>query len=297
MKEIVIFGGSNVDYIAKSSKKFIPYDSNIGTLNISFGGVGRNIVENLARLGNKVVFFTALGEDAYGKQIKDELTKLGVDVISPKTSYPSSSYIAIHDENGEMVSAICDNRVIDDMSVEFLSKYNDLLSNQEYMFIDANSPQNVIDYLFDRYKNVKWWVEGVSLAKVNRFQDYLSKIFLFKANLIEAKALANSTSDDPIKVAKLLHKKGISNVIISNGLKPITVLQGDKLDLIEVSPINNVVNATGAGDALFSGIIDQFFFNHDLIKGVRFGQKLSLLTLEDEKAVTPKISLYNYDHD
>jgi pseudouridine kinase len=51
MKDILVIGGSNIDYLAKSSHPLIMEDSNIGSLKTAFGGVGRNIVENLARLG------------------------------------------------------------------------------------------------------------------------------------------------------------------------------------------------------------------------------------------------------
>ena len=62
--KIVVIGGSNVDYIAKSDSEFKLKDSNTGILNVSFGGVGRNITENLLRLKNDVTFFTSIGNDA-----------------------------------------------------------------------------------------------------------------------------------------------------------------------------------------------------------------------------------------
>ena len=102
-KTYLLIGGSNVDYIATSRDKLQKRVSNIGEVSISFGGVMRNIAENLARLGNKIDFITAIGEDANGKEMRNELIKLGINVITPKTDYPSGSYVAINDANHDMV--------------------------------------------------------------------------------------------------------------------------------------------------------------------------------------------------
>ena len=69
MPKVLVVGASNVDYVALSNNKLIRKDSNIGKLNITFGGVGRNIVENLAILEDDVSFITFLGNDGFGKEL------------------------------------------------------------------------------------------------------------------------------------------------------------------------------------------------------------------------------------
>ena len=127
-KTFLLIGGSNIDYIATSKDKLIKKVSNIGTVSISFGGVMRNIAENLARLGNKIDFLTAIGDDANGKAMRDDLESLGINVISPKSIYPSGSYVAINDSNHDMVEGICDNRIIKDINIDFINKMREELS-------------------------------------------------------------------------------------------------------------------------------------------------------------------------
>ena len=50
---ICVIGAVNVDIIASSYVRLIHQDSNPGTVKISYGGVGRNIAENLCRLNQK----------------------------------------------------------------------------------------------------------------------------------------------------------------------------------------------------------------------------------------------------
>ena len=118
-KTLLLIGGSNIDYIATSKEKLQRRVSNIGEVSVSFGGVMRNIAENLTRLGNKVDFITAIGEDANGKAMKNQLIELGVNVITPKSEYPTGSYVAINDSNHDMVDGICDNRIIKDLNSTF----------------------------------------------------------------------------------------------------------------------------------------------------------------------------------
>jgi pseudouridine kinase len=51
MAKVIVIGGANVDIKGRSSGAFIGGTSNPGDVMVSVGGVGRNIAENLARLG------------------------------------------------------------------------------------------------------------------------------------------------------------------------------------------------------------------------------------------------------
>ena len=71
----VVIGGVNIDIVGYPYSKLIPQDSNIGGVKLSLGGVGRNIAENLVRLGVDTKLISILGDDIYGKKILDEAKK------------------------------------------------------------------------------------------------------------------------------------------------------------------------------------------------------------------------------
>ena len=66
MADITVIGGINIDIEGCPRKALLPSDSNPGDISISFGGVGRNIVENGARLGADVGLISLTGEDFLG---------------------------------------------------------------------------------------------------------------------------------------------------------------------------------------------------------------------------------------
>ena len=103
-----VVGGVNVDIQGFPYQELIPADSNPGTVKISLGGVGRNIAENMARLGINVKLISAVGQDIYGKRIMDECKMNGVDLTESLylEGGSTSTYLSILDETGDMALAI-----------------------------------------------------------------------------------------------------------------------------------------------------------------------------------------------
>ncbi len=287
---IIVFGGSNVDFIAESNRKLIPEDSNPGKVRVSFGGVGRNITENLARLHDDVTFFTGLGNDTFGAQILKELSDLGVKVMYPKPKTESSSYVAIAGQDGEMKLAICDSRAIDNLTINFVIKDNVEIRERDYLIMETNLSNRMIADLFHVFPDKKWCVEAVSVEKAKKVIKFLSNIWLLKGNLIELRGLIENGQDlNAEEVCSQLISKGVKNVVISDKMNPIVFGNKDGIEKLEITPASNVINSTGAGDALFSGIIHCINLGMTLKEGVDFGHKLAEITLKSQKAVSDKI--------
>ena len=105
---IMVIGGTNVDIQGFSRSELRAHDSNPGYVGVSFGGVGKNIAENIARLDINTKFITVFGNDLYGEKIKDHLNKLDIDVSDSLIleNEETSIYLSILDSNGEMNVAI-----------------------------------------------------------------------------------------------------------------------------------------------------------------------------------------------
>lgn len=77
---VVVIGGTNIDLQGFPRKKLIMKDSNIGSVKISLGGVGRNIAENLTRLGFYTKLISIIGDDVYGNLIMEKSREIGLDL-------------------------------------------------------------------------------------------------------------------------------------------------------------------------------------------------------------------------
>jgi pseudouridine-5'-phosphate glycosidase/pseudouridine kinase len=75
--KVLIIGGSTVDTIVNPSA-LIPGTSNPGSIKQSYGGVGRNIAECLARLECSPHFISAVGDDSSGTELKKYAMQIGI---------------------------------------------------------------------------------------------------------------------------------------------------------------------------------------------------------------------------
>lgn len=288
MKDILVIGGANIDYAAISEHPLIAKDSNIGKLKFSYGGVGRNIVENLARLSDKVSFITAIGNDANGQKMKCDLRKLGVKVFSPAYQEPSSSYLAIYDNRHDMQLAVCDTEILDKMTYNDLLPFRKTIERHHNIVLEANINQEVIDRMFTDFFSHRFFVEAVSANKVVRFRKHLSKIYLYKSNILEARYLLEMDGT-PVELAEKLMKLGVQNVVLTDGSAPITIGTQGKTDRIMIQRAKEIVSSNGAGDALFAGVLHGLHQDMPLSEAVEFGKKMSYYTLASTSAVNPEI--------
>jgi pseudouridine kinase len=67
---VVAIGGSNIDIIGQPYEKLLFKNSNKSKINLSSGGVIRNIAENLSKLNSNCHLITVFGDDDFGSFFK-----------------------------------------------------------------------------------------------------------------------------------------------------------------------------------------------------------------------------------
>ena len=85
-----VVGGVNMDIGGQSYAPLIAGDSNPGRVQMSLGGVGRNIAHNMALLGLDVRLLTAFGDGLSAQRIAASCGELGID-ISQALQVPGGS--------------------------------------------------------------------------------------------------------------------------------------------------------------------------------------------------------------
>ncbi len=106
---VVVIGGANVDVRARSTSRAVPATSNPGTVTLPPGGVGRNVAENLARLGTPVQLVAAVGRDDLGDRLLAETAAAGVDVDNVVRTDAADRHLHRRPRrDGELVVAVSD---------------------------------------------------------------------------------------------------------------------------------------------------------------------------------------------
>ena len=286
MKNILIIGGSNIDYIGKSFDTIRPYDSNIGEISVSFGGVARNICENLARLGLPVTFITAIGTDMLSQILLCELEDLGVRVVIPKEKGLSTGgYIAIHNQEGDMELALCDQQIIKVISKDYLQTLHATITQCDYLIIDTNLEGEAIDYLLEKYPHKTIIMDAISINKAKKLVGKMDRIHCLKCNVLEAEAIIGKQGSKE-ELAQEFIKLHANTVIITDKEKEIFYLEAGKIGKEPVVSVaaQDIINTTGVGDAMLSGIVYGLVTDKPLSQAIDYGKKLAALTLKCPQA-------------
>ncbi len=94
---VVIIGSANIDVAGYSHESLNYADSNPGKIKFTPGGIGRNIAQNLALLGNKAWLLSAVGSELTGPDpCQTQTNQSGVYVESPDCAGENtSSYLSL----------------------------------------------------------------------------------------------------------------------------------------------------------------------------------------------------------
>ncbi len=295
-KDVTVVGGANVDIGGKPDKQLIMRDSNPGTVQTSLGGVGRNIAHNLALLGNSVRFISAIGEDAHARQILEGCRELMIDTDSclRTEEAPTSTYIYITNQKGDMEAAISDMRIAEYLTPEFIQSKMDVIHQSSLLVIDTNLPEETVHTLAKRTR-LPVFAETVSRAKAEKLRAVLPYLHAITPNALEAEILSgrkvNPDKESSVaKAADVLLARGVRQVVITLGERGAYFADGESRGFVRSIPCNPV-SVNGAGDALIAGLVTGFLKQLPLSESVRLGAAAAAFTLEATAANYPELTL------
>jgi pseudouridine kinase len=297
---ILVIGGATIDLQGRSAQKLVWHDSNPGLVQQSWGGVGRNIADNLARLGAKTQLLTAVGGDERGKDLVRSLQDLTIDTEAVLTvpDKGSATYFSIFDEKGGLVAAIADMEVFHSLTPDYILQHRRLIEEAEITVLDANLPEETLTLLLTRFADqTTYFVDPVSTHKALRLTGLLSGCHTFKPNQYEAEALSGIALDDADNLpgaAAFFRSKGVKRILISLAERGVYYADETTEGLIS-APSCPIVSVSGAGDAFFAGVCFSHLMGYSLEKSVRFGRAASALALQHAATITPAMSLENIE--
>ena len=292
---ITVIGGANIDISAKySSAVAAAGDSNQGQISTSAGGVARNIAENLARLGSAVKLITGLGDDGFSVSVR---ASLNLPLLDSSACYappntPSDSYLSLYDMKGELVSAVNQMRLVNELTPSYLQRFETQIAGAILIIADCNLPPDTIYWLAALPNRPTLFFDGVSMEKITRLQSCLDRIDGLKCNRLEAAALLNcSVRATPDQLVADLHQRGVDIVLLSLGSEGVQLGRaGQQLHFPLLKPPHTISSVAGAGDALLAGFLHGHFNGASDEAAMHFGLRAAQLSLTCTDAVHPGIA-------
>jgi pseudouridine kinase len=291
--KIFVIGGANVDISGKAEANLKLKDSNPGKISFSFGGVARNIAENLARLGQKVVFVSAFSDDLLSLTMLKHLSILKVDVsncLIVKNATPSA-YLALLNKDNDMEVAVSDTSVLSKINPKYLKPIIAKIKTDDILVIDTNLSGESLKFIFNNCKG-KIFVDPISTTKAKKIKPYFNKIYSIKPNIFESEELTNykiNKNKDVVLAANKLSSLGVNKTFISLGKMGSYGLVEGKGIFVRTGQIS-IKSATGAGDAYMAGLVVAETRKLNLLETLRYATGCSLIALASDKTVSDKIN-------
>jgi sugar/nucleoside kinase (ribokinase family) len=264
------------------------------------GGSPFNICKNLTKLGVKNHFYGAVGNDAYGEMILNQINAYKIDAEINVTDKPTS-YVKLN------------QTISSPLPIFFRSADSDILLNEQ-MIQDASSTKilhftywtlskepslSTILSLIDKAKecnaligfdpNYHPFIDDAKRDGYKTIRAIIDKVDIIKPSLDDSQRLFGLKSvDDYLQIYEELGPKLIIMTLGKDGL--IARYKGQTLKMPSIA--TDIVDSTGAGDAFWSGLYTGITNKQTIFDSLKLGLICSSMKL---KTVGADFALPRYD--
>jgi pseudouridine kinase len=286
---LVCIGGACIDRKYMCVEQARPGTSNPARASRSFGGVARNVAENLARLGVPVSLLSVVGDDENGAALLQHAENSGIDtsLIFRDGGKVTSEYTAIVDPQGELVLGVADMRAVESITEAQIARHWPTIERAGRLFVDCNVSAQVLAFCIEccRAGTVQLTVDAVSEVKVRKLPQRLDGVALLFLNEGEGAAYLGAPAR-----ASSVRERGARSVVLTRGARGV-VVAGDVETEVSAPPAR-CIDPTGAGDALVATTLYRLLQGDKLVDAVRIGTLGAALTVESNASVHPDLSAW-----
>jgi len=261
--KIAVVGSSFLDFKGYPEGEFNLKKNNYGVVDVAFGGVGRNIAENLGKLSVPASFISTIDNNSFGVNLKEQLEESGIDTtyLLPINSGGMGRWISLIEKNGNLISAL--TQVPDITHLEkYIEKYGEKFAKEfEVLILELDLSEKITKKLIGAFKknNKKIFVYSANLEKEYSDNLIFEEVECLFLNEKSAEVILScDVSNMEIHQIQKTLKEFIQNYSVKRGIitlyKRGTVFHDSVLNqssFIEESE-GGSVNLVGEGEMLFS---------------------------------------------
>jgi sugar/nucleoside kinase (ribokinase family) len=244
------------------------------------GGCAANVAVNVAKQGVRVRAVGKVGNDYWGRFIRDDLEQRGVDtrsVLVSETAQTSQTMILLcrgedrrfvhtFGANGEFRASDIRREELEGARVFYVGGY---------LVIPDLLPRDLAElFQYCRSKGIRTVLDVViptGFTYNGELEPVLPHTDVFLPNNDEAEMLTGEI--DPQRQVRALRERGAETVVVTMGGDGLLYSQGDEIWRARHFP-SKVIDQTGAGDAFCAGFIAGMVRGRDLHGCIHYGSAL-----------------------
>jgi pseudouridine kinase len=295
---VLVIGAANFDIKGRMFETPLLESSNPAAMRTSFGGVARNIAENLSRLGMPALLMTAVGDDIPGRDMLTSAFDAGINVSRSLkiTGETTGTYLAALDTRGDLYLGLDDIRIMRHLTPAYLLKHEEAFRTCTMIVFDLNLPDESIEMLLTLAKRHSKPVcaDPTATTITHRLKPFLPRLDVITPNADEAQILLDGfkiySDETALEAARLLVAKGVKTAVITQDKYGACFATADDAAQLP-APQVTIADTTGAGDSLTAMLVFGLARGWPLRKCLRLGMALAAHTLSTTDTVARDLSL------
>ena len=294
---IVVIGAVFVDIKGYPESAFIPTGRNAGRVEQVHGGVGRNVVEDIANCELRPTFVSLVDQSGAGADVIRKLKnhKVNTDYIRA-TGDGMGTWLAVFDNDGNVAASVSKRPDLMPIADILEEQGDEIFQNADSVIIEIDVDKEIVKRTFklaQKYgKKVFAVVANMSIALERR--DFLQSIDCFVCNLQEAGILffedySDKTSTEMVQIlSQKVQAARIPSMIVTMGGEGAVYadMAGDK----GFCPARKVKvkDTTGAGDSFCAGVAIGLTYGKNLKEACDIGAMLAASVIVSSENVCPR---------
>jgi pseudouridine kinase len=293
MPLVVCIGAVLIDELYHCNESIIQSTSNPSLYKKNIGGVMGNIARHLSLLEINTEFITVLGNDTDANYIIDHFTQLGLSLkYSVRADAATGKYVAIHEPNGQLYTAVCTDTLTHLVTADFLESKKDVFKSADLLVADTNLEIEALIWLtnFSFKENKKLIIEPVSVIKARKINEMLlNGVFMITPNEVELQSISQDGNTNSDQHSASLLEKGIYQIWVRKGSEGSVIYNRDSKMELGVPDIN-IKDSTGAGDAALAGWIFAHLNDYEEPDCLKIAHSFAMDILQIEGAVDTAVT-------
>lgn len=294
---IVVIGAVFIDIKGYSTASYIPAGRNAGTILQIHGGVGRNVVEDIANVELKPTFVSLVDNNPMGEDVINKLKrhKVNTDYIR-KLDNGMGTWLAVFDHEGDVVASISKRPDLNPIG-DIIDQHGDeIFKDADSIVVEIDMEKEIIKKIFhyaEKYdKKVYALVSNMSIAVERR--DFFRRTACFVCNQQEAGIFFSEDYSEmkPEELAEVLSERiksaRIEKMIVTMGSEGAVYAGQDGEKGFYPARKVDVVDTTGAGDAFFAGSCIGLTYGKNLRESCAIGTRLASTVIGTSENICPR---------
>ena len=294
---IVVIGATFVDVKGYPLTQYIPGGRNVGRVMQVHGGVGRNVVEDIANVELRPTFLSVVDETGLSDDVVRNLIRHKVEIrYIARRPEGLGTWLAVFNNDGDVIASISRRPDLSAIG-EVLDEHGDeIFSGADSIVVefDVEEPilKKVLDLAKKHRKEVYTVISNMAIAMKRR--DLLQRTAVLVCNEQEAGMLFSEDymGISPEEMQKILVKRvrlsGIPRIIVTMGERG--AVYADSAGESGICPALrvDVVDTTGAGDAFFAGVAIGLTYGKTVGESCVIGTRLAASVIASRENVCPR---------